>query len=367
MRKKSIIIILFLLSALRGAQTEQDPNLFRAISIPHPLTVALRDASVLQEIQLRPEQMESVTALIDQIDLPLWRLRDLPPEQRFQKGTILVQQLRENLARILTRRQLKRLNQIVWQLQGITSFLRPDMTKRLQLSAHQLSQIENAFTDLTNQLKQLQQTPNLTEQSRNSSIREIQAQTQKDIRVILNTKQRKILPQLLGPPCDLSHVRLIACKAPPLQPVTTWINTDNPQTLAQHHGKVIVVHFYAFGCINCKHTLPYYNQWVKDFPADQFQIIGIHRPETKKERNLEKVKARASEYHMEYPIAVDNQSLNWNTWANNIWPSMYLVDKNGFVRYWWYGELNYQGAPSEKWMRDKINELLKEDVSVSSP
>jgi hypothetical protein len=64
---------------------------------------------------------------------------------------------------------------------------------------------------------------------------------------------------------------------------------------------------------------------------------------------------------MEYPIAVDNQSLNWDAWANRMWPSMYLVDKNGFVRYWWYGELNYQGATSEKWMRQKIHKLLKEN------
>jgi hypothetical protein len=63
---------------------------------------------------------------------------------------------------------------------------------------------------------------------------------------------------------------------------------------------------------------------------------------------------------MEYPIAIDNDSLAWNSWANNIWPSIYLIDKNGFVRYWWYGELNYQGAESEKLLRKRIQELINE-------
>ena len=63
---------------------------------------------------------------------------------------------------------------------------------------------------------------------------------------------------------------------------------------------------------------------------------------------------------MEYPIAIDNDSLMWDAWAIHIWPSIYLIDKSGYVRYWWYGELNWQGAETEKYLRDKIQELIEE-------
>ena len=69
---------------------------------------------------------------------------------------------------------------------------------------------------------------------------------------------------------------------------------------------------------------------------------------------------------MEYPIAVDNDSLAWNSWANNIWPSIYLIDKNGYVRYWWYGELNWKGAESEKFLAQRIRELINEPLEVNA-
>lgn len=64
---------------------------------------------------------------------------------------------------------------------------------------------------------------------------------------------------------------------------------------------------------------------------------------------------------MRYPVAVDPDKKTWNAWANNMWPSVYLIDKRGHVRYWWYGELNWQGGDGEKFMRGKIEELLAEE------
>lgn len=65
--------------------------------------------------------------------------------------------------------------------------------------------------------------------------------------------------------------------------------------------------------------------------------------------------------HMDYPVAINNESLCWDSWANRIWPSIYLVDRNGFVRYWWYGELNWQGAENERLVRSRIEELMDEE------
>jgi peroxiredoxin len=161
----------------------------------------------------------------------------------------------------------------------------------------------------------------------------------------------------MGPPFDVSAVPAAACRAPELEGVTEWINSP-PLTLASLRGKVVVVHFYTFGCINCIRNLPHYNAWRERFDRDELVIVGIHRPETQKEYDVAEVRRKAAEAGLKYPIAVDNESRNWNAWANSVWPSVYLIDKSGFVRYWWHGELNWQGAKGDQWMRSRMAELL---------
>jgi len=88
--------------------------------------------------------------------------------------------------------------------------------------------------------------------------------------------------------------------------------------------------------------------------------LGIHTPELPLEKDLEAVRRRAAEQGLSFPILVDNRNQNWNAWGNSMWPSTYLIDKNGYVRYWWYGELNYQQQGAEKLLRRRIEELLNE-------
>lgn len=89
-------------------------------------------------------------------------------------------------------------------------------------------------------------------------------------------------------------------------------------------------------------------------------IIGVHTPETQGERNSEAVQRKADEAKFAFPVLVDNERRNWNAWGNSMWPSVYLIDKQGYVRYWWLGELNWEGAEGEKILRGRIEELLAE-------
>ena len=89
-------------------------------------------------------------------------------------------------------------------------------------------------------------------------------------------------------------------------------------------------------------------------------IIGIHTPETQAERDPDRVRSKVKEAAFTYPVVVDNEKTNWNAWGNSMWPSVYLIDKRGNLRYWWYGELNWQGTEGEKIMRECIEELLAE-------
>lgn len=90
-------------------------------------------------------------------------------------------------------------------------------------------------------------------------------------------------------------------------------------------------------------------------------IIGVHTPETEGEREIESVRKKVAENQFVFPVAVDNRGSNWSAWGNNWWPAVYLIDKHGGVRYWWYGELNWQGAEGEKIMRQRIEALLAEE------
>jgi thiol-disulfide isomerase/thioredoxin len=141
-----------------------------------------------------------------------------------------------------------------------------------------------------------------------------------------------------------------------------WINTEGgrPIQLGSRHGKVTVVEFWTFGCINCRHNLPSYARWYRQFGREDVAIIGVHTPETDEERNAANVKAAVKQLGIEYPVLVDDQSANWRRWGLEFWPTAFLVDKQGRIRYRWEGELNYGNAGGEGTMTALIEKLLKE-------
>ncbi|MFC1763666.1 redoxin domain-containing protein [Planctomycetota bacterium] len=190
-------------------------------------------------------------------------------------------------------------------------------------------------------------------------VRNLQSQTRTQLNALLSRRQQIEWPVLYGSTFDFTTMKQRACRAPELHDAEAWIHSE-PLTLDDLKGKVVIVHFYTYICINCVRNLPHYNRWHADFPADRLQIIGIHRPEFQHDRQLAKIEQAAKEAGITYPIAVDNASKNWDTWGNQVWPSVYLIDKQGFIRYWWYGELNWQGTPGEQQMRHRIQALLAE-------
>ncbi len=137
-----------------------------------------------------------------------------------------------------------------------------------------------------------------------------------------------------------------------------WWNSPKPLRLGG--GKVTILHFWTFGCINCQRNQPIYKRWVSKYKETDVQVLGIHTPETE----AEKVPANVEEYlkkqGLEYPSVFDAKAENWKKWNNRYWPSVFLVDKKGRVRYLWEGELNYRGATGDKQIEAKIRELLAE-------
>ena len=118
-------------------------------------------------------------------------------------------------------------------------------------------------------------------------------------------------------------------KAPDFAEITGYINTD-PVKLGDLNGKVVLVHFWTYTCINCIHTIPYLNEWHENYADKGLVIIGIHTPEFEFEKNTDNVKQAVKDFHIEYPVLQDNNYATWKDYQNKYWPRDYLVDTQGF-------------------------------------
>ncbi len=142
-----------------------------------------------------------------------------------------------------------------------------------------------------------------------------------------------------------------------------WLNTGGkPETFER--GRVYAVHFYAFGCGNCKKNLPVYTKWQQMGEGLPFTVIGIHTPETEKEKNPANTAEEAKKQGMTYPLLIDGKAANWKRWQQQMWPTVYLVDKRGHVRAYWVGELEWQGAGGTRVMEELIGQLLREPAPL---
>jgi thiol-disulfide isomerase/thioredoxin len=137
-----------------------------------------------------------------------------------------------------------------------------------------------------------------------------------------------------------------------------WWNTEAPIKFTP--GKVTIVHFWTFGCSNCRHNQPIYRDWVGKYRGTDVQIVGVHTPETPGERDPIQVNRYIKDHDIRYPVAFDLGGANWNRWQNRYWPSIYLVDRKGKVRYRWDGELRWDGRRGDQEVEAKVAELLRE-------
>ncbi len=135
-----------------------------------------------------------------------------------------------------------------------------------------------------------------------------------------------------------------------------WINTPQPLRLADLHGKVVLLEMWTFGCYNCQNTLPTVKDWYTRYADSGLVIIGNHYPEFSRERDLTNLKNAVQSAGILYPVAQDNEGETWRAYDNLYWPTMYLIDKRGHLRYTHIGEGAYQ--TTEK----AIQSLLAETV-----
>ena len=148
-------------------------------------------------------------------------------------------------------------------------------------------------------------------------------------------------------------------RAAEVEGIAAWINSE-PLTIQELRGKVVLVDFWTYTCINCIRTFPFLKLWHSRYADDGLVILGVHTPEFEFEKVLDNVVQATLDNAILWPVAQDNDFVTWRNYSNRFWPAKYLIDRDGVVRYTHFGE----GAYAET--ETKIRELLEEaDVNLS--
>jgi cytochrome c biogenesis protein CcdA/thiol-disulfide isomerase/thioredoxin len=141
--------------------------------------------------------------------------------------------------------------------------------------------------------------------------------------------------------------------APDFAAIDEWLNS-RPLTMADLRGKVVLVDFWTYSCINCLRTLPHLEAWYRMYRNDGFVIVGVHTPEFAFEHVPSNVRSASRRLGVRYPVALDNEYGTWNSYGNQYWPAEYLIDRQGHVRHAHFGEGEYDAT--EQTIRDLLGE-----------
>jgi cytochrome c biogenesis protein CcdA/thiol-disulfide isomerase/thioredoxin len=142
-------------------------------------------------------------------------------------------------------------------------------------------------------------------------------------------------------------------QAPDFKKISSWLNSK-PLTLASLRGKVVLIDFWTYSCVNCIRTLPYVKRWYETYKDEGLVVVGVHTPEFAFEHVRGNVERAVSSFGIHYPVALDNDYGTWTAWGNRYWPAEYYIDREGHVRYAHFGEGDY--GETEKVIRTLLAE-----------
>jgi cytochrome c biogenesis protein CcdA/thiol-disulfide isomerase/thioredoxin len=174
-------------------------------------------------------------------------------------------------------------------------------------------------------------------------------------RIERNSTARRELSELTDAPASTPNQAL----APELQNIAQWINSE-PLTLRKLRGKVVLIDFWTYSCINCLRTLPHLKAWDQAYRDDGLTIVGVHAPEFAFERVPDNVRTAVRKLGIRYPVALDNDFATWSAYANEYWPAKYLIDRTGRVRYFHFGEGEYE--ETERLIRRYLGEMVPDQA-----
>jgi thiol-disulfide isomerase/thioredoxin len=177
-----------------------------------------------------------------------------------------------------------------------------------------------------------------------------------DLNKVASGQQENFVPAAIVNNGTITKVQIDKSQfkqAPDLAKISGYINSE-PFTLADLKGKVVLVDFWTYSCINCIRTIPYLNAWYEKYADAGLVIVGVHTPEFEFEKNYDNVKAAVDKFGIKYPVVQDNDRGTWQAYENRYWPRKYIVDDEGYIRYDHIGEGSY--AETEKVIQSLLAE-----------
>lgn len=157
--------------------------------------------------------------------------------------------------------------------------------------------------------------------------------------------------------CSNGAPELESCgTAPDIKGITAWLNTPDgaPVDLASLRGRVVLIDFWAYSCINCQRSIPHLVDWYRAYHDAGLEVIGVHTPEYAFEKDRANVESGAAKLGITYPVAMDNGFATWTNYRNRYWPAHYLIDRQGVVRHVKFGEGDY--AVTERLIRELLGD-----------
>ena len=329
--------------------------------VPHRVFSLIHAPEVHNELGLKDSEIVDLEEQFQKWDGDWFRSRNMPSEKSYAELNRLEKDFWVWAKGAWSPEKLERLKQLEAQAQGNRMFLRNEIAKKIRLTSTQVKKITELARATEASQKSLQEVARTggNTSAAEEAVKETVAAEQKTIASILTPAQSNELRILVGPVFNTNQLKRIYPMAPEFASDTEWFNSS-PLTLESLKGKVVVVHFYAFQCHNCHANFEIYRRWHEKYTNQGVIVIGIQSPETSAERDPVAVLKAAKERNLQFPIIMDQDMKNWDRWANTMWPSVYVIDKRGYLRFWWQGELNWQGATADKKVEAVIESVLAE-------
>jgi thiol-disulfide isomerase/thioredoxin len=162
------------------------------------------------------------------------------------------------------------------------------------------------------------------------------------------------------PPADPTGPLSVEGGLPPLDGAVEWLNSP-PLTQQGLRGKVVLIDFWTYSCINCLRAIPYVRAWAQKYKDQGLVVIGVHTPEFAFERDVDNVKHAVRDLNIDYPVAIDSNFVLWRAFDNQYWPAHYFIDTEGRIRHHHFGEGQY--AESEHVIQQLLTETGKADIA----
>jgi thiol-disulfide isomerase/thioredoxin len=331
-----------------------------ATYVPQVILPLLHTPQVQAELGIEGAKLGQLEQLFATVDGDWWRARSLPPAEQRAAITKVEKAVKTWLTGALPRERLVRLADLERRAQGGRVLLREDVAEVVGLEPAQQEKLlaaARATESAAAALGRVFQTGGGQGDLEKAALLAARERELKLPGDLLSEEQQKEWRRIVGAPFDTVTLDRIYPMAPELAPSATWINAK-PVALAGLRGKVVILHFYAFECVNCQRNLPIYAEWHRAFADKGVVVIGVQTPETEAEKDSGKVMAAAKEAGIDYPVAFDGDSATWKAWGNTMWPTVYVIDQQGYLRVWWQGELKGPGGKGDEVISTAVEKLL---------